>query len=349
MVVPHFSNIRQQIIKTLDEAIEEIFVAVYWFTNQQLFTILCDKLREGKKVSLIIHNDYINNRDAGLNFQSFIDLGGQFYFSDAENPMHNKFCVVDNRTLINGSYNWTYYAEDRNSENILVIKDEQETVSAFRQEFLNLTDLLTRVEKVQRLTTFELEEFNGLSSREYLANDIIYEAKATNRPEIVEAAFKISPNNIKVQQAAVKLDLTKKRKLVCSVGAGIKGNKYLVGVEKGTILPITISKVLVTIDDNQLSCSSTLYYGDNDVASLNKKMPNQSTNKQPGGVVIRGLPPKPAGEASMKMIFTIDIYAQLKVKFYSLDNGRSDYYQVDVKALLADVVEQEKTNEPTTE
>lgn len=349
MVTPHFNNIRQQIIKTLDEATEEIFVAVYWFTNQQLFGLLCDKLREGKKVSLIIHNDYINNREAGLNFQSFIDLGGQFFFSDAENPMHNKFCVVDNKTLINGSYNWTYYAEDRNSENILIIKDEQETVSAFRQEFLNLTELLTQVDKVQRLTTFELEEFNGLSSREYLANDIIYEAKATNRPEIIEAAFKISPNNIKVQEAAVKLDLSKKRKLLCSVGAEVRGNRYLVGVEKGTIMPITISRTLVTSEDNQTTCSSTLYYGENDTASLNKKMPNQSSNRQEGGVVLRGLPAKPQGEAKMKMIFTIDIYGQLKVKFYSLDNGRSDYYQVDVKGILADVVEQEKANEPTTE
>ncbi len=212
MVNPYFNNIRQAIITTLGEATEEILVAVYWFTNQQLFNLLIDKLKEGKKVSLIIHNDYINNREAGLNFQSFIDLGGQFFFSDAENPMHNKFCVIDNKILINGSYNWTYYAEDRNSENILIIKEEQETISAFRQEFLNLANILNKVNKVQRLTTFELEEFNGLSAREYLANDIIYEAKDTNRPEIVETAFKLSPNNIRVQKAAVRLDLTKKRK-----------------------------------------------------------------------------------------------------------------------------------------
>jgi len=334
MVEPHFSNIRHQIIKTLDEATEEIFVAVYWFTNQQLFGKLCDKLIEGKRVSLIIHNDYINNREAGLNFQSFIDLGGQFYFSDAENPMHNKFCVVDNKSLINGSYNWTYYAEDRNSENILIIKEEQETVSAFHQEFLNLIDLLRPVKKVQQLTTYEIEEFNGLSSREYLANDIIYEAKATNRPEIVEAAFKISPNNIKVQESAVKLNLSKKRKLKCSVGAELKDNKYLIGVEKGTIMPITISKILETCEDNQTTCSSTLYYGDHEVASINKKMPNKSSNGELGGVILRGLPPKPQGEAKVKMIFTIDIYGQLKVKFYSLDTGRTDYYNVDVNGLL---------------
>lgn len=349
MVIPYFNNIRQAIIKALDEATEEIFVAVYWFTNQQLFNLLCEKLKEGKKVSLIIHNDYINNRDTGLNFQNFIDLGGQFFFSDAENPMHNKFCVIDNKILINGSYNWTYYAEDRNSENVLIIKDEQETVSAFRQEFLNLTDLIKRVDKVQRLTTFELDEFNGLSSREYLANDIIYEAKATNRPEIVETAFKLSPNNIQVQEAAVRLDLTKKRKLVCSVGAEVKGNKYLIGVEKGTVLPISISRTLITSEDNQTTCSSTLYYGDNKVASLNKKMPRQSSNRQEGGVILHGLPAKRQGEAKMKMIFTIDIYGQLRVKFYSLDNGRSDHYSVDVNGLLTEVKEPNKEKQTSTD
>ena len=68
-------------------------------------------------------------------------------------------------------------------------------------------------------------------------------------------------------------------------------------------------------------------------------MPNRSANRKVGGVVIYGLPPKPFGEARMKMIFTINIYGQLKVKFYSLDNGRSDDYEVDVKGLLADVVQ----------
>ena len=127
--------------------------------------------------------------------------------------MHNKFCVIDNKILINGSYNRTYNAARINSENILIIKDEPEAVFAFHQEFINLTQRLEQVDSVLRLTSFELDEFNGLSAREYLANDIVYEAKETNRPEIVESAFKLSPENIKIQATAVKLDLTKKRKL----------------------------------------------------------------------------------------------------------------------------------------
>ena len=336
MVTPYFSNIRKQILDSLDTVEQEICIAMYWFTNHQLLDKLCDKLLEGKKVELIIHNDFINNRNTGLNFQKFIDIGGQFYFSDTDNPMHNKFCVIDDKILINGSYNWTYFAESKNSENILLIKDEADTISAFKQEFTRLKEEFELVKTIRQLTSFELDEFNGLSSREYLANDIIYEAKATNRPEIVETAFKLSPANIKVQEAAVKLDLTKKRKLTCSIGAGIKDNKYLVGVEKGTTLPISISRILLTVEDNQASCVSTLYYGDNETADLNKKMPNFGTNKYAGGVHIKGLPLKPKGEAQLKMIFTIDIYGILKVKFYSLDNGNSDYYTVDVKGLLDD-------------
>ena len=98
---------------------------------------------------------------------------------------------------------------------------------------------------------------------------------------------------------------------------------------------------------NKPSCVSTLHYGDNDLASLNKQMPNKSKNKQPGGVVLYGLPPKPMGEAKMKMIFTIDIYGQLKVKFYSLDNGHDDYYNVDINGLLTEVKSDDENNETT--
>ena len=35
MVTPNFTNIRNAILKTIQEAEEEIFVSMYWFTNQK--------------------------------------------------------------------------------------------------------------------------------------------------------------------------------------------------------------------------------------------------------------------------------------------------------------------------
>lgn len=328
MVTAHFNNIRQNILNCLDEATSEILVAVYWFTNHELFDKLCERKQAGLIVELIVHNDFINNRETGLNFQKFIDLGGEFYFSDSDNPMHNKFCVVDNKTLINGSYNWTYFAENKNSENILTIKEEQQTVSAFRDEFANLKEQLTKVDKVVKLTKFEVDEFNGLSARDYLANDIVYEAKATNRPEIIEAAFQIAPSNIKVQQIAVSLNLSKKRKLKYSLGASVLGDKYLKIVEKGTIIPVTMTSIVVTVEDNQVSAGSTIYFGENERASKNKAITEMTLN---------GIPKMPAGQAKMKYIFTIDIYGKLNMTKYSLDNGR----RVTSTANLINLIEDE--------
>lgn len=154
MIKPYFQNIRKHILSELNKAENEIVVAIYWFTNHELLDKLCEKRENGVEVTLIVHNDFINNRENGLNFERFIDLGGKLYFSDADNPMHNKFCVIDDNVLINGFYNWTYFAESKNNENILLIKQEYETIQAFRTEFDTLKNGLEIVNKVTKLTTF---------------------------------------------------------------------------------------------------------------------------------------------------------------------------------------------------
>ncbi|MDR1719929.1 MAG: phospholipase D-like domain-containing protein, partial [Dysgonamonadaceae bacterium] len=222
MVKAYFDNIRHIILEELDTATDKIIIAVYWFTNQTLFQKIMAKVADGIKVELIIHNDYINNRESGLNFQNFIDSGGIFYFSDTFNPMHNKFCVIDDKILINGSYNWTYYAEDRNRENILLIKEERETIDAFTTEFNKLKSLTERVEKIRPLTQFEVDEYNILRARDYLANDIVFQAKATGNKEIIESAFQIAPENIEVQKTAFELNLTMRYKLKHSIGSSLK-------------------------------------------------------------------------------------------------------------------------------
>lgn len=325
MVKARFDNIRQGILDELDKASERIVVAVYWFTNQTLFQKLMTKVIEGVKVELIIHNDYINNREKGLNFQSFIESGGDFYFSDTFNPMHNKFCVIDNSILINGSYNWTYYAEDRNRENILIVKDEQETINAFVDEFDRLKSLTKKVEKIRLLTKFEVDEFNLLRARDYLANDIVFQAKATGNKDIIESAFQIAPENIEVQKTAFDLDLTRRYKLKHSIGSSLQHDNYLIIVPKGAYLPVTKTEIVKTVANNQTSSASIIYFGENIKASQNTKFADMR---------ISGLPEKLAGEAKMKYHFTIDIYGNLRMEKFSLDNGVRQIINKKIKGLL---------------
>ena len=38
--------------------------------------------------------------------------------------LHDKFAVIDERVVLTGSYNWTAAAENKNAENLLIIKDK---------------------------------------------------------------------------------------------------------------------------------------------------------------------------------------------------------------------------------
>ena len=330
MVNVHFENIRQKVLSEIELAKSEIIVAVYWFTNQELFDKLLEKLDSQVNVQVIIHNDYINNRETGLPFQSIIDKGGEFYFSDNYNPMHNKFCVIDNKTLINGSYNWTYYAENRNRENILVIKEEQDTITAFHSEFQRLKELAEKVDEIRPLTKFEIDENNVLRARDYLANDIVYQAKATNSKELINSAFEIAPDNIEVQKTAFELDLTKKWRLKNSIGSSLKNNKYLIIVPKHTVIPVSKTEIVRTSENNQKSTSATIYFGENEKANKNKKLTKMT---------VSGLPPKPAGEAKLKYHFTIDLYGNMKMEKFSLDNGRKSLRKRNITELLEEVKE----------
>jgi hypothetical protein len=313
MVQAHFQNIRLSIIKEIEKANKSLMVAVYWFTNHELFDILYQKQLNGVQCDLIIHNDYINNRETGLPFQKFIDAGGKFYFSDEENPMHNKFCIIDNQVLINGSYNWTYYAESKNRENILIIKDEIEVLNAFESEFLQLIELVKPLQTIAPLTKFEIEENNLLRNKDYLAHDIIYQAKASNKPDMVKTAFEIAPQNLGIQKIANDLGLIKKFKLKSSVWVSIVNDGVKVIASKGASIPATFTTIVRTSYENQTKSVTDIVYGEFNKASANEKLAQMT---------LEGLPPKVAGKAEVKFTFSVDIEGNMRVEKMSLDTGK---------------------------
>jgi len=60
-----------------------------------------------------------------------VNAGIQTLIDDQHAIAHNKVMVIDNTTLITGSFNFTKAAEEKNAENLLVIKDAPELVKAY--------------------------------------------------------------------------------------------------------------------------------------------------------------------------------------------------------------------------
>ena len=122
----HFDNIRKELENELEQAKHTIFAAVAWVTDKNILDTLTKKASEGISVQLIISgSDYNEKR----NYRSLIDAGGEVYtFGGGDirdnGFMHNKFCVIDYKKVVTGSFNWTKNAST-NEENIVVINDER--------------------------------------------------------------------------------------------------------------------------------------------------------------------------------------------------------------------------------
>lgn len=102
-----------------------------WFTSHELFDALQNCLKRGVRVRLVLLDDAINYMKYAPDFNQFVKQGGELHIATVEQRfMHHKFCVIDGSLVITGSYNWTYYAESRNIENV-VITDIPQLAAAY--------------------------------------------------------------------------------------------------------------------------------------------------------------------------------------------------------------------------
>lgn len=137
----HFTNIHEVIIGHLVQARSDIVAAVAWFTDRDIFEVLCEKARSGVNVSVALIGDEINQAPGGLNFKRLEAFGGHVTFlppgSRDEPTMHHKFCVIDHCAVITGSYNWSRKART-NDENITVVTGSIEFASSYLDVFESL-------------------------------------------------------------------------------------------------------------------------------------------------------------------------------------------------------------------
>ena len=130
-----FSQIQSVLLRELDNAKVSIEIAVAWFTNAVLMECLLDKLSKGVSVTLILNNDEINNNESNKRFFEHLIVGGcKIHWINYPKFMHQKFCIIDSKVVINGSYNWTYYAENHNRENVVIL-DDALIADSFHREF----------------------------------------------------------------------------------------------------------------------------------------------------------------------------------------------------------------------
>lgn len=111
----------QKVIQEIDQAQRQIDVAIYSFTSEPIAQALVRAFERGVKIRILLDKQQAAGQYSKDEY--LIENGLTVLLDKHAGYMHNKICVIDQRVLITGSFNWSKNAEERNQENMLVFTD----------------------------------------------------------------------------------------------------------------------------------------------------------------------------------------------------------------------------------
>ena len=120
-------------LKELYNAKSEILVQAYSFTSRPIAKALIDAKKRGVSIVVVLDKSQQSQRYSSADFVAHAEI--ITYVDSAHAIAHNKIMIIDRSTLITGSFNFTKDAEEKNAENLLIIKGNKPLVDRYIQNF----------------------------------------------------------------------------------------------------------------------------------------------------------------------------------------------------------------------
>lgn len=108
------------LVRHIDAAHDSILLLAYSFTSSPIAEALCRAVARGVRVEAVLDRSQRTAR--GSQGQLLATCGGTVFVDDKHAIAHNKVMIFDGETLSTGSFNFTSSAEDRNAENLLILR-----------------------------------------------------------------------------------------------------------------------------------------------------------------------------------------------------------------------------------
>ncbi len=127
------------VVKAIRAARHDIKMAAYSFTSRPIADALADAHRAGIDVEIVIDHDQLRKDEhsavgwmAAQNIPVRVDI--------VHTLQHDKYMVIDGKSVETGSFNYTFAAEQHNSENVIVLWDDPKLAAAYAADWQSLWD-----------------------------------------------------------------------------------------------------------------------------------------------------------------------------------------------------------------
>jgi len=132
------------VIQAIDQAHSSIHMAAYLLTSSDVARALVQAKKRGVRVQVLL--DWKGNLDEDARYARHaigILRNGDIAVRsiDAYAIFHDKYMVIDRRTVQTGSFNYTYAAAHRNAENVLVVWNAPELAARYLADWQRNWDL----------------------------------------------------------------------------------------------------------------------------------------------------------------------------------------------------------------
>jgi phosphatidylserine/phosphatidylglycerophosphate/cardiolipin synthase-like enzyme len=126
------SDITAQVVSLIDRAKLSVDFLAFSFTSDPLEAALVSAHTRGVQVRGVVERR--NARGSGSALPRFQSAGLDVQEDGNCYLMHHKALVIDGRTVVTGSFNWTRHAQQANDENVVIV-DSQWLARRFEEEF----------------------------------------------------------------------------------------------------------------------------------------------------------------------------------------------------------------------
>lgn len=126
------------LIDLIRSARKSLKVHAYVFTSRKIADAMVAAHRRGVKVE-VLADAHMNRREKGNAIPRLLAGGVPVAFETRYNAAHNKVLIVDAEgpgcAVLTGSYNFTWSAENRNAENLLVVRGHCALARSYRDNW----------------------------------------------------------------------------------------------------------------------------------------------------------------------------------------------------------------------
>jgi len=123
----------EAVVREITAARHEVLVQAYSCSSKPIAEALVAAKTRGVQVTILL--DKSNEAETYSDLPLFQDQGLAPLIDAHHAIAHNKVMVIDRKTVLTGSFNFTHQAEAENAENLLVIKGNAALAKAYHERF----------------------------------------------------------------------------------------------------------------------------------------------------------------------------------------------------------------------